>query len=144
MATTTYVKVEDDIDGSEGATTIAFGLEGLAYEIDLNDEHLAQLREAMQPFIEKARRAGRARQAAASGGSTRPPSALAGRPTLLREKGFDSTTVREWAQANGEAINERGRIPDAIVLAYEASLSKTPRKRGGRKGTAEQEQLADA
>lgn len=32
----------------------------------------------------------------------------------------DAAAIREWAQANGHEISSRGRIPDAVVAAYDA------------------------
>ena len=34
--------------------------------------------------------------------------------------GNDTSEVRAWARANGYEVNERGRIPAAIIDAYEA------------------------
>jgi hypothetical protein len=31
----------------------------------------------------------------------------------------DSATVRRWAQANGHPIKDRGRVPAAVVAAYQ-------------------------
>lgn len=45
----------DDIDGTEGAAPVTFAFEGKQYEIDLNDEHQQQLRDALAVFIKAAR-----------------------------------------------------------------------------------------
>ena len=47
-------------DEAEGVETVAFGLDGAAYELDACEEHAAQLRDAFAPFVGAARRAGRA------------------------------------------------------------------------------------
>src|SRR4051794_17591558 len=43
----------------EGTETIAFSLDGAAYEIDVCDAHAAELRDAFAPYVGQARRAGR-------------------------------------------------------------------------------------
>ena len=49
----------DDLDGSEAEGTVRFGLDGAAYEIDLNAEHARALRDALSRYVQAARRAGR-------------------------------------------------------------------------------------
>ena len=39
MAQRVNVFLVDDIDGSDAAETISFGLDGTRYEIDLNSDH---------------------------------------------------------------------------------------------------------
>ena len=48
----------DDLDGSAAEGTIRFGLDGTEYEIDLNDEHARELREALARHVGAGRRAG--------------------------------------------------------------------------------------
>jgi len=55
MASTVTVQIRDDIDGSEAVETVHFGLDGKEYEIDLNEVHAKELREALEPFIRHAR-----------------------------------------------------------------------------------------
>jgi Lsr2 len=47
----------DDLDGSAAEGTVRFGLDGTEYEIDLNDEHAKELREALARYAGAARRA---------------------------------------------------------------------------------------
>ena len=58
MAQKTQVILVDDVDGSEANQTVTFALDGVSYEIDLNDEHAAALRESLEEWIGKARRTG--------------------------------------------------------------------------------------
>lgn len=51
--------LKDDLDGSEATETIAFGLDGKAYEIDLNSEHAEMLRMGLNGFVETGRYLGR-------------------------------------------------------------------------------------
>ena len=45
----------DDIDGSEGAEAINFGLNHVVYEIDLAPRNRAKFLRMIRPFIERAR-----------------------------------------------------------------------------------------
>lgn len=60
MARRVVVQLVDDLDGSEiedgDGGTVAFALDQVSYEIDLSGEHGEQLRAALQPYIERARR----------------------------------------------------------------------------------------
>lgn len=54
VAQKVVVTLFDDIDGSEAAETIAFGLDGKSYEIDLNQANAKKLRKALEPYVEAA------------------------------------------------------------------------------------------
>ena len=56
MAQRTQVILVDDIDGSEATQTVTFGIDGVTYEIDLNEEHAAALRELVEKWTAKTRR----------------------------------------------------------------------------------------
>ena len=108
MAQRVNVLLVDDIDGSDAAETIPFGLDGTRYEIDLNSNHAQELRRALEPFVKAARRV----------------SASAGRP---RNRGGDDARnkeIRNWAREKGLDVNDRGRIPAPIVAQYEAATGK--------------------
>ncbi|MDQ0850147.1 hypothetical protein QFZ65_002085 [Arthrobacter sp. B3I9] len=108
MAKKTVVLLEDDIDGSEASETVSFALDGTEYEIDLNNDHANELREALARFTADARKT--------SGGR--------GRPTTTRKSsqgGPDAKAVRQWAAENGIQVNTRGRIQADIVEKYEAA-----------------------
>jgi hypothetical protein len=96
------VELTDDIDGAEAAETIAFGVDGTAYEIDLSKKNAAKMRQVFGRYIEHARRATGARR------SGRPP----------RDRHL-SSAVREWAKQQGIQVSERGRIPASVVSQYE-------------------------
>lgn len=62
MAKKIVVSLIDDIDGSEGADTVSFGLDGVSYEIDLAEANADTLRGALGPYVEHGLRvSGRAR-----------------------------------------------------------------------------------
>lgn len=128
MSTETIVKLRDDLDGSEATLTVSFALEGKTYEIDLNDQHADELRLALQPYISEARRT----TGMVTNGRRRA-SALVGRVQPSTELGYNATTIREWAQANGIAVNDRGRVPDDVVDKYHAAQAKPARKAPAKK-----------
>ena len=111
MAQKVNILLVDDIDESEASETVAFGLDGTSYEIDLNDEHAAQLRDALATYIGHARKAGgRPRR---SGGASRRSAAPADGPS--------AKDVREWARENGWDVPDRGRVSTEVREAYDAA-----------------------
>jgi len=74
MARKTLIQLTDDIDGTpivDGAgRTVAFALDGITYEIDLSDAHLAELHEALTPYTTAGRRTGRKSNVAAGATKT--------------------------------------------------------------------------
>ncbi|WP_046468618.1 histone-like nucleoid-structuring protein Lsr2 [Allosalinactinospora lopnorensis] len=108
MAQKVQVLLVDDLDGGEAEETVSFGVDGTSYEIDLSANNASKLREALAPYVEVARKApqktGRGKRQQRSAPS--------------RER---SAEIRAWAKAAGKQVNERGRIPAAIVAEYEAA-----------------------
>lgn len=123
MAQKTIVQLFDDLDGtsSDSIETVEFGLDGVTYEIDLNDENAERLRDALAGYVAAARRTGgRAKRgvtsaAAHSNGSGRS-----------REQ---TQAIREWARANNWEISDRGRIPADIIEAFEAGAGQQKGRR---------------
>jgi hypothetical protein len=94
----------DDLDQSEAAETLTFGLDGAAYEIDLSEQNAKKLRDALEPWVNKARKTG-------------------GRRTSGRKDSsqVDNKAVRRWAEANGVELSKRGRIPQDVVSQFRAA-----------------------
>jgi hypothetical protein len=108
MAQRVHVVLVDDIDGSDATETVSFGLDGAAYDIDLNEKNAAALRDALAPYVGHARRSGgtrRARKAAAAPAGNGPSAA----------------EIREWARANGHDVPDRGRVSAEVRRAYDAA-----------------------
>jgi hypothetical protein len=123
MAQKVLVQLVDDLDGTSSTdiATVTFGLDGVSYEIDLNEGNASNLREHLSEFITSARRTGgRVKRGGAAGASTG-----SGRN---REQ---TQAIREWAKKNGHDVSDRGRIPAAVIQAFEAAQA-APGK--GRKG----------
>lgn len=126
MAQKVNVVLVDDLDDSEASETVTFSLDGASYEIDLNEDNAAQLRDAFAPYVGAARRAGRA--PAASSRRTSSSSATAARsaasPSRPAAGGSDrerTQAMREWARSNGHQVSERGRLSGAVIAAYDAA-----------------------
>lgn len=108
MAQRVQVILEDDIDGGDAGETVTFGIDGVTYEIDLNESNADTLREVLAPYVGAGRRVGGRRSTGRSGGS--------GGSGRSRE---DLAAVREWARSNGYQVSDRGRISAEVQEAYD-------------------------
>jgi hypothetical protein len=107
MAKQVIESLVDDIDGSPADSTVAFGLDGHGYTIDLNSKHEKELRTLLGPYVEAARR-------------VRPGRGV-GRPGA--RPGGDkvrNAAIRAWARDEGVELATRGRIAIAVQDAFEA------------------------
>jgi hypothetical protein len=111
MAQKVHIVLEDDLDGSEATETVSFALDGSTYEIDLNADNAAKLREALAVYVGHGRKV--------SGGSRRGGArrTAASAPT----GGASAKEIRDWARSNGHEVPDRGRIPAEVRSAYEAA-----------------------
>ena len=100
----------DDIDGDTATETVTFALDGVTYEIDLNDNNANQLREDLARWIANARSGNRRRQATA-----RPAAARRARGSN------ENAVIRAWAREQGREVSDRGRLPQELVDAYHAA-----------------------
>ena len=106
MAQKVTVVLEDDLTGGPAEQTVRFAFDGTDYEIDLNAKNAAAFGKQLAPYIEHARKAGRA------------PARRPGRTAAGRQRSGD---VRAWAKEHGLAVSERGRIPASVVEQYQAA-----------------------
>jgi Lsr2 len=94
----------DDLDGSEGAETITYTINGQDYEIDLSEDNAEKFHAALEPYIQNSRevrrqaetiRRGRGdgRRRNSGGGSSRD----------------DIPQIRAWAESQGMDVSARGR-----------------------------------
>ncbi|MGX5357992.1 histone-like nucleoid-structuring protein Lsr2 [Kocuria sp. KH4] len=109
MAQTVKIILEDDLDGGPAEETVRFGLDGTQYEIDLSEENAAKLRDAVRPFIAKARRAQ---------GKQTPKQARSGAARPTGRSNPDTAAIRQWARENGHPVSDRGRIHQDVQKAY--------------------------
>lgn len=105
MAQRVQVILEDDIDGGDATETITFGLDGVTYEIDLNDKNATALRDALAGYVGAGRRVAGRR----SSGKSSSPS---------RSNSNELAKMREWARSNGYDVSDRGRISQKVRDAY--------------------------
>ena len=102
VVTRTKIEIMDDLTGEPGAQTFAFSLGSTGYEIDLVNPKL--LTDALAPFIKVAHRPSRR-----------------GLPVPRPVPAHDNAAVRAWAREQGMKVSARGRVPFAVVSAYEAA-----------------------
>lgn len=106
MAQRTVVLLEDDLVGGEATETVRFGLDGVNYEIDLNEENAKSLRSDMEKWVNGGRRVAAGRAVA---------------PRARARRGGETSKVRAWAKENGIEVSERGRISATVQEAYDAA-----------------------
>lgn len=113
MAKITTVELVDDITGESDSTvrTVNLSFDHSDYELDLGEDSLTALNEALAPFL----------QAATPVKSSSPRSGVS--KGSDKGKGKDTKEIRAWAQKNYDGIGERGRIPKEIVEAYRAQVA---------------------
>lgn len=108
MAQRIVVRLTDDLSGAElpvgKGETVTFCLDGITYEIDLAAKNATALRKVLRPYVEAGRLIKPSRR----------------RPVRTRIAA-DPRTVKEWARANGYQVADRGRIPKAVVDAFDAA-----------------------
>jgi hypothetical protein len=130
MAQKTTVQLVDDLDGtvSNEISTVTFGLDGVEYEIDLTDDNASNLREGLADFVASARRTG-----------GRVKRGLGATPTVVRGESARSKeqtqAIRDWAKHNDYDIADRGRIPAAVIEAFEAAHAAPAKPVGRRRKT---------
>ncbi|MGO2110615.1 MAG: histone-like nucleoid-structuring protein Lsr2 [Pseudoclavibacter sp.] len=117
MARKIVYQLVDDLDGTllaEGeGETLQFSIDGNNLEIDLSNDHAKLFRAATQKYVNAARVVGKS-----SGRRTAGRSAASAGPKR------DLGAIRAWASENGYTVSSRGRIPNAVIEAYEAATGK--------------------
>ena len=111
MAQKVHIVLVDDLDGSEATESVSFALDGTSYEIDLNDEHAARLRDSLAEYIGHARKVG---SASRRGGGRRSSNSTPSTGPSAKE-------IRDWARENGHDVPDRGRVSAEVREAYDAA-----------------------
>jgi uncharacterized membrane protein len=101
----------DDLDGSEGAETISYSINGQDYEIDLSEDNAEKFHDALEPYIQKSREVRRQADQTRRRDGRRRSGGGSGRD--------DIPQIRAWAEANGHEVSARGRIKKEIIDAYD-------------------------
>ena len=103
MARTLITVKTDDLDGTPAVTTRIFTIDGTTFSLDLNQVNADTFTEILAPWLE----------AATVIAVRKPP-----RNTEARR---ESSTIREWAAANGHPVKDRGRLPAEVKAAYHSA-----------------------
>jgi len=106
MAQQVITTLVDDIDGTDAAETISFGLDGKSYEMDLSKKNAKAFRKALGQWTARARTSGRPERS---------------RKRLAAVGDSRNAEIRAWAHRNGHDVPARGRIPQRIVTAFDAA-----------------------
>lgn len=118
MARKIIEQLVDDIDGTEAAETVVFGLDGVSYEMELSANNAAALRAVLGVYVEHARRTGGRVQ---RGRGAAPSVVVAGKSgaQVIEERRAYNKGVRAWARANGFKVPDKGRLSLAVLEAFE-------------------------
>ena len=103
MAQKISVLLVDDLDGSDAAETVRFGLDGVSYEIDLSEKNAKALREALADYV---------------GSRSTYWGAISARSA---RSGSTAAEIRAWARDNGWDVPDRGRVSAEVRAAFEAA-----------------------
>ncbi|MET7402477.1 Lsr2 family protein [Dactylosporangium sp. NPDC005572] len=119
MARRVIQQVIDDIDGGPADESLAFGVDGVLYTIDLSAANAQQLRDALAPFVAAATKVGRAVPIAAGRGRISERGMVTAAP--VRRDRDHNQAIREWAQRQGIEVSDRGRLARDVVDRYRAA-----------------------
>ena len=123
MAERIIKQLIDDIDQTEigdgKGGTVEFAFRGTSYRIDLSDANIAKLEKAFAPFVAAATRTSGPSAATRAGGATRRK--RGGARATKRTSANPTAKIRAWATENGHEVSARGRIPAAVVTAYDSA-----------------------
>lgn len=113
MAKKTIQIITSDLSGDELAAgegeTITFSIGGADYSIDLTDAEADELRATFERYVSVARRA------SSRGGPTSTSRKSSGSGRSSEELAH----IRAWANENGHAVSERGRIKAEVIEAFD-------------------------
>lgn len=107
MAKKQVVQFIDDLDGKvlDEFETVRWGLDGKQYEFDTSPQHADKFRSSLEKYLTASRKVGSVRKTR----SAAPP-----------KSGKEQTqAIREWARDQGYEVSDRGRIPGAIIEAFD-------------------------
>lgn len=124
----------DDLTGEVGedVETVEFALDGISFEIDLDEPNATKLRDAFADYIENGRRTGRTSRTGSRPRSRprgRPPAATAASSTgttsvrTTLAPAVDPQRARKWARNRGYTVPDRGRLPKPVLAAYRQHLA---------------------
>ncbi|AKK07257.1 MAG: Lsr2 family protein [Corynebacterium sp.] len=108
MARREITQIFDDLDDSplneNDAHVLRFSIDGSGYVMDVSTKNCEKFKDAIAPFIEKAR-----------------PESISARRNS--EQKYNPKDVREWAIARGYEVAVRGKLSRQIIDDYLAAHS---------------------
>jgi hypothetical protein len=116
MAKRVIHELIDDLDGKAADESITFALDGTQYEIDLSKKNAQRLRDAFAPFLTAGTKVGRGGVVTSRNGHSRGGPARTDRD--------QNRAIREWAQARGIDVSDRGRIKQETIDRYHAEAGR--------------------
>jgi hypothetical protein len=116
VAKKTVVTLTDDIDGSEAAETVEFGIDGLLYGIDLSVAHAEELRDRLTAYREFGAELGRYH--------TRSSASALPKRVQRRGDAERNRDIRRWARENNLPVKARGKLSDSVIAKYDAAHAK--------------------
>lgn len=115
MATVTRFEFVDDIDGkalnNDDIVTVQWSWLGVEYEFDTSTTNFDRIENGRIPVSTLLAKSHR------TGGRKRSPKSNPAAPAAA-SAGSDTKTIRAWAQQNGYAVSNRGRIPTEVIEAF--------------------------
>lgn len=102
----------DDIDGTPASETVAFGLDGVQYEIDLSSANAEVLRRTITLWADCGRRQ-----------QQHPRHLTPADPWRSHVSGRERRAIQEWCHGNGYRVGSRGPLPFHVVDAFRAATS---------------------
>lgn len=119
MAQRTIVQLTDDLDGKpipDGkGETVRFSIDRQDYEVDLGDKNAKAMREALSKYVSAARRT--------SGSNSRGRGGRPAKASAATTRDYDPKAVRVWAESQGIAVSQRGRVPADLVTRFQEANS---------------------
>lgn len=103
----------EEIPADSAGGTVEFGVSGTLYAVDLTEAELQDFNDALAPYVDVAQKL---TNRGARINRTTVSSSQAGK----RSKD-QLTAIRTWAKKNGHEISERGRVPEAVLAAFDAA-----------------------
>ena len=116
MAQRIVYRLEDDLDNSEAAETIVFGVDSVSYEIDLSEANAQKLRDLLAPYVAAGRRVGGRRKSPGRGQLCGRDPCVGGRERLQRV-----------GPGPGACRGARGLRPGAQLSTSSISTNERPR-----------------
>ncbi|RAV17530.1 Lsr2 family protein [Mycobacterium colombiense] len=120
---TIHLLFDDMAEGEEieaDAGTVIFGYQGRQYEIDLCKKNATKLDGQLKPWIEHARLIDSGNRRV----TRKPRSPSVQTPMSSGYSSEQLAEIRSWARRNGHEVSDRGRIPLAILQAFEEGAGR--------------------